>query len=280
MPVKPILIDFGDAEFASVFDEAPVWSLNFGLSLLDRLPLEPGMRILDVGCGAGFPLLTLASMYGPSCKLVGLDVWRAALDHAERKRRYFEQHQVMLTLTDGLRYPFADGAFDLLVCNLGVNNFDNPDASVAEWGRVVRPGGRVAMTSNLVGHMREFYSIFRPLLLELDNPEYLEQLAKNEAHRGTADEHRRQLENAGFEIESSVESQFTLRYLDGTALFSHPLVRMGFLPSWLSIVDEDVRGPLFEELERRLNVYAKAHGRLNLTVPTLTLSAVRIPEST
>lgn len=51
-----------DARLASAFDETPLWSAPFGLRLLDRVRMADGLSVLDVGCGAGFPLLELVTI--------------------------------------------------------------------------------------------------------------------------------------------------------------------------------------------------------------------------
>ena len=48
--------DLSDPRVVSVFDEGSFWSSQFGALLLRNLALEPGLEVLDVGCGTGFPL--------------------------------------------------------------------------------------------------------------------------------------------------------------------------------------------------------------------------------
>lgn len=54
---------FKDSEtFVNTFDEAPLWSASFGQLLLKHLNLKPNITVVDIGSGAGFPLLELAGM--------------------------------------------------------------------------------------------------------------------------------------------------------------------------------------------------------------------------
>ena len=48
-------------EFVNTFDELPLWSASFGLLLLKHLELKPNLKVIDIGSGAGFPLLELAA---------------------------------------------------------------------------------------------------------------------------------------------------------------------------------------------------------------------------
>src|SRR5262249_51184987 len=133
--------------------------------------------------------------------------------------------------------PFLDDHFDLLTCNLGLNNFQHPQAVLAECARVTKKGARFIATTNIKGHMHEFYAIYPGLLSDFGNPVYLERLAANEDHRGTRESHTQLIEEAGFQIRRVVSDEFTLRYLDGSALLRHSITRFGFLRGWRGVVD-------------------------------------------
>jgi SAM-dependent methyltransferase len=165
--------------------------------------------------------------------------------------------------------PFEDASFDLVVSNLGLNNFDNPPAALSECYRVLRPGGRLALTTNVKGHWREFYEVFRAVLTETGNPQYLNRLAANEDHRGSKDSVSALLQDAGFRIAKVVEDSFHMRFTDGTALFNHTLTQLGFLDAWRSIVEPTDEEGVFGEIERRLNHIADEQGELRMTTPML-----------
>src|SRR5438874_7238816 len=107
--------DYRLPEIASVFDELSWWSARFGALLLENVPLSRGMQVLDLACGGGFPLIELAQTGGATCTVVGLDLWRAALERAERRRRIYGLSNVALVEGDGGLQPFAAGSFDLIV---------------------------------------------------------------------------------------------------------------------------------------------------------------------
>src|SRR5205823_11163994 len=146
-------------EMASVLDELSFWSSRFGALLFDHLQLRPDLNILDLGCGTGFPLFELAHAYGDSCRLTGIDIWKPALDRARSKLRIYDLPNVNIVAADGARMPFRDGRFELIVSNLGVNNFTDPPAVFSECFRVAKPRARIAFTTNIRGHMREFYEV-------------------------------------------------------------------------------------------------------------------------
>ena len=66
-----------------------------------------------------------------------------------------------------------------------------------------------------------------------------------------------------------MEDQFEMRFLDGSALLRHSLVRFGFLGGWRSIVTPDEEEEVFRALEQRLNDAAHKRGELRMTVPML-----------
>ena len=182
---------------ASALDELSLWSARFGLLLLEHVPLARGRTVLDLGCGTGFPLLELAQMLGPSCHLVGVDVWEAGLDRAAHKRAIYGLANVTLVAIDGTTLPFAAGHFDLIVANLVLNNLAQPEVLLAECARVAKPGACLALTTNPRGHMREFYDVYRDVVVACSHARYLDRLVAEEERRGTVDSARRLIRAGG-----------------------------------------------------------------------------------
>jgi arsenite methyltransferase len=267
-----------DAQVMSAWDEAPLWTARFGALLLEQVPLAGVRRVLDLGCGAGFPLFELERCLGPDSACVGVDYWGIALARANIKRRAY-QAQAGLVQGDGARLPMPGGTFDLLVINLGLNNFDDPAAVLAECARVLAPGGRLALTTNIAGHMREFYAVFRQVLRDQGLAAQLPALDAQEAHRGTRESVAALVEGAGLRVDRVVEDEFRLRYRDGTALLNHWFVRLGFLDGWLGVLrplnDPARTQAAFAEIEQRLNDSAAVAGALSLTVPMLYVESVK-----
>ncbi len=93
-------------------------------------------RILDAGCGNGW----LASRYRGPHMVVGIDLADANL----RRIRDLGIHPVKYNLDRPL--PFADGAFDTVVCSEILEHIFSPDQLLREIMRVLKPGGRVILT--------------------------------------------------------------------------------------------------------------------------------------
>ena len=270
--------NFTPAEIAAIYDEFSLWSPRFGALLFNNIPLQRGINILDVGCGTGFPMFELAQTYGASCRVTGIDIWKEALARAQAKLEVLGLTNVSTVEADGSKLPFAGGVFDLIVSNLGVNNFADPTAAFSEAFRVAKPGGRIALTTNVNGHMREFYDLFRETLA--GHTTYLQHLTAHENHRGTKESLIAALRAAGFQVTRTVEDKFQMRYADADAFLNHSLTRIGFLDAWRRVVGGEYEMEIFAEVERRLDAIAARQGELVMTVPMLYLEAEKASRPT
>lgn len=263
----PDRFDAENERDVALYDELPLWSSLAGQLLLDHVPLG-ARRALDLGCGTGFPLLELAERLGPGASVTGLDPWLVALRRARLKRDAWPVPGATMVGGDGAALPFRAATFDLVVSNLGINNFSDPDTAFAECRRVLRPGGALALTSNLEGHMREVYDAFERVLAA--DPAALERLRRHVEHRGTVAWLSARLERAGFRISAVHPRAVALRYAGAEALFEHHFVRLGFRPAWEEVAGApEALARLRAELDRR----AAAEGELRLTIPLVYLEA-------
>jgi ubiquinone/menaquinone biosynthesis C-methylase UbiE len=122
-------------------DEAPDLLTCFAQIVGTLRPLA-GMRVLDFGAGTGWSTRFLSQL---GCETVALDMSSAALDVA---RRQFERLPVVgdqpapsFLLFDGRHIDLPDESIDQIVCFDALNHTLDPEAVLAEMGRVLRPGG-------------------------------------------------------------------------------------------------------------------------------------------
>ena len=265
-----------DPDFAAAVDELPLWSAPFGLVLLEAVPLDPGATVLDVGCCTGFPLLELAHRLGPGARLLGVDPWAAALARARAKCRAQDVANVLLVRGVGERLPLRDAVVDLVVSNNGLNNVQDLRAALRECARVTRPAGRLAFTMNLPETMRAFYDALEEALasrgLGAVRPAVT---AHIRAKRPPVDEVEAAVSAAGFEIDGRRIDRFALRFASASALFSHWLVRIGFLEAWRETVPPAERDAVFTEVARRLDAAIRPGEGLRLDVPFACWTARR-----
>ncbi len=268
--------DWNDPNQVSVYDELSLWSARFGALLLEHVPFQPGMQVMDLACGTGFPLLELAQVLGPGSRVVGLDPWRAALARARLKMEIMHIPNTWVVEGNGERMPFPVDHFDLIVSNLGINNFEAPERVFAECHRVLRPGGRVALTTNLKGHMDEFYQVFERTLVETGCQDRLDVLEEHINHRVTVSRACQMLIQAGFRISTVIEDAYRWRFLNGSAFLAHTFIRLGFLDGWRGVAGPEREVEVFSRLEQDLNRLAGDQGELALTIPIAYIEAQKI----
>jgi SAM-dependent methyltransferase len=106
--------------------------------LLEAAGARSGTRVLDVACGPGH---IAAEAAAKGAVPVGLDLSEGMV--ALARARYVE---IEFQQGDAERLPFADASFDAVVAGFVVNHLPRPERALAEFVRVVRSGGRVAVT--------------------------------------------------------------------------------------------------------------------------------------
>lgn len=267
---------FEDSEnFVSTFDELPLWSASFGLLLLKHLELKPDLTVVDIGSGAGFPLLELAGRLGKSAKLYGVDPWKNANERAKLKIKNYGLTNVELFESSAEKIPLPDHSVDLVVSNLGINNFENPPVVFKECHRVLKQGGKLALTTNLNGHWKEFYDVFASTLHALGKNELVKILEKDQEHRGSVESISKLFTENGFRITRHFEESFEMKFADGSAFLNHYFVKLGWLTTWLNLFPKEELKEIFSALEANLNAHAEKNGGLNLTVPMAFLEGAK-----
>lgn len=113
---------------------------------LDALQIQPGERVLDVGCGTGVVTRTVAQRLGPSGRVVGLDPSPVLLSIGrEIAEREGLAQQIEFRVGDVRRLPFDEATFDVVLAITALSHSTDAEQAIPEMLRVVRPGGRIGI---------------------------------------------------------------------------------------------------------------------------------------
>jgi arsenite methyltransferase len=156
-------IDYSHPQFGDLYDELPLWSAPFGLRLLDHVPMRSGLTILDVGAGTGFLTLELTQRCGSETTIIAVDPWTAGMHRLRRKLANLGLSNVVLLEQDAATLDLPDASVDVIVSNLGINNFENADAVLQTLYRVAKPGVGLFLTTNLQATWPSSTMCFVPL---------------------------------------------------------------------------------------------------------------------
>lgn len=117
---------------------------------LQLLAAQPGETILEIGFGTGHCLVELAHAVGPTGRVLGIDLSERMLEEA-RSLIQKEQlcDQIELHCGDAASLPFDSDSIDGIFTSFTLELFDTPElpAVLAEWRRVLRRGGRLAVVA-------------------------------------------------------------------------------------------------------------------------------------
>jgi len=127
--------------------------------MLEVLPLEQGMTILDVGCGAGKQCFSYLTYLSGKANITGGDVSKELLAKAEEENAKLGKRVTFQELDFNQTFPLASDTYDLLSCCFAIYYAEDIPFTIKEMHRVLKPGGHLFTTGPMPENKRMFYDI-------------------------------------------------------------------------------------------------------------------------
>jgi SAM-dependent methyltransferase len=191
--------------------------------------LQPGQIVLDLGSGGGFDVFLAGPKVGPTGRVIGVDMTPEMLTKARRNIASYRQStgldNVEFRLGEIEHLPVADASVDVVISNCVINLSSDKPQVWREIARVLKPGGRVAVSD---------MAILRPLPLEIS--QLFEALVGCVAGAVLLDDYRQMMTAAGL-VEIAIRPK--PEYVAALVSFKDPLYRRiaEALPAGATVAD-------------------------------------------
>ena len=147
---------------AEHFDDTPLafWDVA-GRRTVERLALDPGAAVLDVGCGTGASALAAAEAVGAKGTVLGVDLAEKLLEKARAKAIQRHIGNVAFRSADMTVLGFPDNHFNAVISVFSIFFVPDMEALVKELWRMVKPGGKLAITTWGQAFFEPAYRVWR-----------------------------------------------------------------------------------------------------------------------
>jgi ubiquinone/menaquinone biosynthesis C-methylase UbiE len=129
--------------------------------MLEVLPLTKGMKILDVGCGAGKQCFSYLAHLDGKAEITGGDVSESLLNKAKEENQKLGEHITFEILDFNKTFPYAGETFDLVSCSFAIYYAEDIPFTIKEMHKVLNPGGHLFTTGPMPENKQMFYEIIK-----------------------------------------------------------------------------------------------------------------------
>jgi len=116
-------------------------------ALVEDSRISRGQAVLDIATGPGEPALSIAALVGPEGRVVGIDPVPEMVAAARRAAGRLELGNAQFEVAFADQLPFPDGSFDAVISRFGAMFFPSPVDGIREMLRVLKPGGKLALSA-------------------------------------------------------------------------------------------------------------------------------------
>lgn len=247
----------------------PVIGKPVAAGLVEAAELQSGARVLDVACGSGVVTRMAAAATGAEGRVAGLDANPAMIAVARSSTP--DDAGIEWVESPAEDMPFDDASFDVALCSMGLQFFNDRDAALREMRRVLAPEGRAILTLPgpipapfevfercLAKHVSPDVSRFAAQVFSLHDRGEIETLVSDAGLEGV------QIESAVKRFEVPPPEEFLWQYVHSTPL-AEPI----------AAADADSRTALEREVCAAWQEFVNDDGRLVLSVRMTTVHATR-----
>jgi ubiquinone/menaquinone biosynthesis C-methylase UbiE len=134
-------------------------------ALIQKAEITSGDEILDVAGGMGEPSFSIAEHYRDKVKITFTDLIFEMIDASRKEAANRKLHQIRFCRCSGDQLPFHDQSFNVIVSRFGIMFFPNPQKSLNDMMRVLKPGGRISVA---VWHRRDNNPVHEYFMAEVE----------------------------------------------------------------------------------------------------------------
>ncbi len=244
----------------------PVIAAPLATNLIDIATLRVGERVLDVACGTGVVARLAAERVGATGTVAGIDLNPGMLEVARSvtpPSMVVEWHQ-----SSAEAMPLPDEAFDVVLCQLGLQFMPDKPAALREMKRVLAPGGRLIinvagpkprvmaiLAEALAHHINPEISAFVDMVFSLHDPGELQHLISGAGFREVA------IQSDTWTLRLPAPEEFLWQYVESTPLADA-----------VAQVDDPTRAALERDVVAKWQAFAE-DGTLTLQVGVVVATA-------
>jgi ubiquinone/menaquinone biosynthesis C-methylase UbiE len=233
----------------------------FSRKLVRLASLEKGHQVLDVATGSGLAALMAAKSVGPEGRVTGVDLSGTMIELARQRASVEGTPNVEFLQMDAEKLEFADECFDAVLCALGLMLFPQPGRALAEMHRVVRKGGRVALSVFGRGSRVALRAFIEPFIPHMPPPP---QRGPSTFGFGRTEALEEALDEAGFS-EISTEQESHMLNFEGAEKVWEMVLSLGRLARMHSRLPQEKREELRQQvLQIAEEKYRESGGALEL----------------